>query len=332
MEKQIGKILYTLVEKIDFKDLVVALESELEQICEEAQAFLYIYNHDKKVYKLVWGDVEIPHDMGMFQKVTRVIYDQKGKMPALYGPLKDPDTGLIGIVQVTREKEFNKREIELFKKVLQRVAPLFRNSVAFKALRETLESMVVALSSAIDIRDFVTSGHSKRVAKYSEKLGEKLDLPQAQMTKLNYAALLHDVGKIGIPERVLTKPGRLTKGEYKIIKTHSEKGYDLLNKVKFPENFKDIPNIVLSHHEKLDGSGYPEGIKGDKISLEARIIGICDIFDALTNARHYRKEWTFGKAFSILDSERGQIDGELLDLLKTIPHTELEEIHRSFRI
>ena len=155
-----------------------------------------------------------------------------------------------------------------------------------KQLRELLYTTVQAVSDALDEKDKYTHGHSKRVTLYSLILGRALNLDKSMLEKLQLAGLLHDIGKIGTPESILNKAGGLTHEEFSVIQKHPSKGREILKKIK---QLSDIAFWLRSHHEKYDGTGYPDNLKGEDIPLAARILAIADTYDAMTSDRSYRK-------------------------------------------
>ncbi len=212
------------------------------------------------------------------------------------------------------------------------MASIYQNAEVYLSMRETFESFVDTLSAAIDSRDFVTSGHSKRTALYALELCHLLDLDNITCERIKYASLLHDIGKIGISEKLLQKNGRLDETQFVEVKKHTLIGKQILEKTKLPKEFKEIPNIVMAHHERMNGSGYPLNLKGDEIPYEARVLAICDVFDALTSHRQYRPEMSSDEAFQLMQSEEGQFDPEILNVFMQIPLEKLKEIHGSYRI
>ncbi len=174
-----------------------------------------------------------------------------------------------------------------------------------------LMEVVTSLASAIDAKDTYTKGHSTSVSRYSEALARAINLPEHQVEHIKIGAMLHDVGKIGIPENVLRKPGKLTDEEWQIMKQHPTIGVD---KVLAPnEMLREFIPIVKYHHERLDGKGYPEGLKGDDIPFEARIVSVADAYHALVSDRPYRKGMPIEKACSILQEGAGiQWDSDLV--------------------
>lgn len=171
---------------------------------------------------------------------------------------------------------------------------------------------IETFTSFIDAKDPYTKGHSNRVSEYAMEIAKGLNLSTDECKKIYYIALMHDCGKIGIPDNILTKPGKLTKEEYDIIKTHTTIGYDIL------KNFNSIEGIrdgVLYHHERYDEKGYPEGIKGEQIPLIARIICVADSFDAMTSNRCYRKALSKDEVINELKNNRGtQFDPKIVDV------------------
>jgi len=172
---------------------------------------------------------------------------------------------------------------------------------------DTLET----LGSAIAQRDSDTNAHNYRVTLYAARLGEEQGLPARTMRTLIKGAFLHDVGKIGIPDEVLLKPGRLDDTEYAIMKTHVDHGCDIIERSTW---LSDALEVIRSHHEKMTGKGYPMGLAGEGIPITARIFAIADVFDALTSKRPYKAAWSFDEAMEILEEGRGtHFDPQLLD-------------------
>ena len=174
-----------------------------------------------------------------------------------------------------------------------------------------LMEMVTSLAGAIDAKDPYTKGHSTSVSRYSEALARAINLPESEVERIKIGAMLHDVGKIGIPESVLKKPGKLTDEEWEIMKQHPVIGSE---KVLEPnEALRDLIPIVKYHHERLDGKGYPEGLKGNEIPLAARIVSVADAYHALVSDRPYRKGMPIEKACAILKEGAGtQWDADLV--------------------
>jgi len=200
-------------------------------------------------------------------------------------------------------------------KMLKQNEALLSNSndikEAYFKLNLSYKSTVLALSKAIDARDTYTAGHSERVTQISLKIGQTLGLSPDQLYTLEIAALFHDVGKIGIPDQVLNKPGKLTDTEFNKIKEHPSIGVDILKTIEFLD--KAFP-IILHHHEKYNGSGYPSGISDETIPFESRIICVADSYDAMTSDRPYRKGLPHSVAVDELIKYKGiQFDPKIVD-------------------
>jgi len=178
-----------------------------------------------------------------------------------------------------------------FSRVLKKMFYNYKNQIIDKEEEKVNNYLqtIFLLVDLIEKRDFYTAGHSRRVAQYSVAIAKKMNFSKEDLKILEQIGLLHDIGKIAIPDSILLKPGRLTKQEFDIIKSHASIGYDVI--VKIPM-FKEFSNIILSHHERYDGSGYPNGLKGDEIPILASILSIADSFDAMTSTRIYNKTKT----------------------------------------
>ncbi|MFC4799310.1 HD-GYP domain-containing protein [Neobacillus sp. GCM10023253] len=173
--------------------------------------------------------------------------------------------------------------------------------------------LTTSLAKALDSRDAYTFDHSENVAEYAVRIAEKMNLSKDLCNHIRTGGLLHDIGKIGIPENILTKHDKLTTDEYKIIKQHPKIGYEILKHV---DRFKQdgILDIVLYHHERYDGKGYPAGLKGSEIPLGARIVAVADTFDAMTSRRVYREELDLEHTLNVIRQNKGtQFDPDVAD-------------------
>ncbi len=172
---------------------------------------------------------------------------------------------------------------------------------------DTLQQTVNVLSRAIEMRDPYTDGHQKRVSLLAAAIAEEMGLPEERVTGIRVGGMIHDIGKIHIPTEILSKPGKLNPLEFDIIKTHSEAGSDILKETTFPW---PIEQMVRQHHEKLDGSGYPGGLKGEDILLEARIIAVADVIEAMSSHRPYRPALGMDAALEEIRRHRGTLYDE----------------------
>lgn len=183
-----------------------------------------------------------------------------------------------------------------------------------KELETNQKEILLILGEIIETRSEETGNHVRRVAEYSQLLSLKYGLPEDEAELIKVASTLHDIGKIGIPDSILNKPGKLTKEEFDVIKQHTISGYQML-KHSTGKILKAGAIIALTHHEKYDGSGYPKGLKGEEIPLYGRIIAISDVFDALSTDRVYKKAWDIEKVIDYFKAEKGKhFDPKLVDL------------------
>ena len=180
-------------------------------------------------------------------------------------------------------------------------------------MKETHIATLTALTSALDAKDAYTHGHSYRVSRYALMLARALGIPSKRMELLEYAALLHDIGKIGVSGDIISKDGKLTDEEYRAMKAHPAIGAKIIERLKF---LNESAQIVKYHHERPDGRGYPDGLKGEEIPFEARILQVCDTLDAMTSTRSYRKARSVEEALEEFKRHRGtQFDPEVVDAL-----------------
>ena len=186
-----------------------------------------------------------------------------------------------------------------------------------------IENMMILVKS-LEERDEYTYGHSQKVAELAEKIAQEFGLPEKHVERIKTAALLHDVGKIGIPDSILKKTGRLSESEFNEIKKHPEIGWELLRSIKRFQKGEAL--WVKYHHEKIDGTGYPEGLKGDEIPLESKIIAVADVFDALTSDRPYRKAMDQKKAVELMKDMTGtSIDPDIFEVFLKVLEREDEK-------
>lgn len=179
------------------------------------------------------------------------------------------------VARVRTHLEFNRLRNHLEEMVVERTLEL----------RENLLDFVTAIAATIEARDPYTAGHQRRVANLATAIARELQLPAEQIEGLKLAGVVHDIGKIRVPAEILCKPGRLDELEFNLIKRHSLTGYEILKSIKFPW---PLAEIVLQHHERLDGRGYPQGLKGEEILLEARILAVADVVESMVSHRPYR--------------------------------------------
>lgn len=236
------------------------------------------------------------------------VYDDDGQLEHMLGFTIDVTES--SLAHVALQDSFNKME-----EVNERL------EFAIQDLEDNFEAMVHSWVKAVEAKDPYTAGHSERVMSYSVRIGQELGLDAPTLRILEMGTLVHDLGKIGIPDDILLKPSRLTDDEFEVIKAHPVIGHRMIAGIPC---FKDCVPIVRWHHERLDGGGYPDGIQGDEIPLLVRIASVADAFDAMTSNRAYRGSRSADEAIGELrkDVENGRIDGKIVEVLADIVQRE----------
>lgn len=238
-------------------------------------------------------------------------------------PIRNLSHQIVGVFQVLNkfDGDFTQKDEDLLIAIGSSAGIALENANLFNKQKKLIEeqknlftSFINALSASIDARDKITSGHSKRVMLYSGLICDKCNLSYGEKETIKNAALLHDIGKIGIKDSVLQKEGKLTNDEYEHIKEHVIITHDILGKVYISKNFKEVTSIASSHHEKYDGSGYFKGLKGEEIPYGGRILAVCDVFDAITSKRHYRDKMDIKDALEIIkEGKNKHFDANITD-------------------
>src|SRR6202051_2352248 len=243
-----------------------------------------------------------------------------------------PDTYLIPVIMITAlsdkqdrlegikvgADDFLSRPVDRTE-LLARVQSLLKLKQRTDEL-ERAESVLFSLARSIEGKDPYTHGHCERLAEYSARLGEQLNLSEDQITALRRGGVVHDVGKIAVPDAILLKPGRLTPDEWTIIREHSVVGERICAPLK---SFRFVLPIIRHHHEKLDGSGYPDRLRGDAIPITARVLQIVDVYDALTTDRPYKKAFSITDALQTMKEEvsKGWWDQHIFDQFERLVRT-----------
>jgi putative nucleotidyltransferase with HDIG domain len=222
-------------------------------------------------------------------------------------------SALMGVIYVdsrAARRRFKQDDLDLMQAFSTQGAISLENAKLHRDLQESYLELIMSLAEAVEIKDRYTRGHSDLVSRYAVAIAERLDLTDNEVEVIKRGGMLHDVGKIGIDEAILNKDGRLTDEEFDEIKRHPIYGADILAPVGFLRGEREI---VLQHHEKMDGSGYPHGIPGDEISIGARIIAVCDVYEGVTSNRPYRKPMEPERVVKILEEEAGEkLDAEIV--------------------
>ncbi len=228
-----------------------------------------------------------------------IIFTCEDGASLLYSPIKEKEghSGYVVFARTRDHRFFSAYEKKFVSIIENIISPTFETLRLYDSLQDLYLNTVKALAAAIDAKDEYTHGHSFRVAKYTIAIGRHLDIDQKQLNDLEIAAYMHDLGKIGISEAILGKPGKLTAEEFREIRRHPEFTDKILQPIKLPAFIVDA---AVQHHERLDGTGYPLGLAGENISSFARVIAVADVFDALTSKRPYRDALSVEEALRIL--------------------------------
>lgn len=251
-------------------------------------------------------------------------------------PIRNIEQEIIGVFQILNKLSgyFTQEDEDILVAIGSSAGISLENAKLFARQRELLEeqkvvfdSFISTLAASIDARDKITAGHSTRVRMYSTLIAEKFNMPKEQLEIIQKAAVLHDIGKIGIRDSVLQKEGKLTPEEYKHIQEHVEITHNILEKIHMSDDFKMITEIACSHHEKYDGTGYYRHLKGEEIPFGGRILAVADVFDAITSKRHYRDKMPIQKVIAILigDSET-HFDKSIVDKFLEISLNNIVEV------
>ncbi|MFH1024033.1 MAG: HD domain-containing phosphohydrolase [Planctomycetota bacterium] len=332
-EKDLGRLL----------DLIVR---DTSTVMDAERCTLYLYDEDRRelVSRIALGmevkEIRLPADHGIAGHVamSRDLvnipdayadsrfdrqWDEKSGFQTrnvLCGPLVTHEGRVVGVLQVLNKRNgaFTESDIALFTAFSAHAAVAIENASLYEEREKLLQSLIRSLAAAVDARDPVTAGHSDRVGKYATLVAEEMGLAAGERRVLDIAASLHDVGKIGVRDAVLLKAGQFTPEERQEVQGHVARTRDILNQVYFPRDLRGVVDVAGAHHERMDGSGYPLKIAGDRMPVPARILAVVDVFDALTAYdRPYKKAWTSEKAFGILENTR-EFDPVVVAALKQV--------------
>lgn len=242
----------------------------------------------------------------------KIAVDSRHLVSILYFPLllKDDVIGVFIVGTTDKTRLFASNEIDLCYILSFQVSLAIANTLLYKKAQQSIvdlsrayEATLEGWSRVLDMRDHITEEHTRRVVELTVALASRMGIPDSDLGHVRRGALMHDIGKMAIPDAVLQKPDALSDAEQKIMQTHPEKARQLLAQIDYLSPAMDIP---YCHHEKWDGSGYPCGLKGEEIPLAARIFAVIDVFDALTSDRPYRKAWTKEEALDYIKNQSGK--------------------------
>ena len=215
---------------------------------------------------------------------------------------------ILGVFQVINKRggPFTEDDEEMGAALASSAAVAVENAQLLAEQRRLWQSLLETLAVTIDARDQQTAGHTQRVARYAQIIGREFGLSRTELERLRAAGLLHDYGKIAVPDGVLMKPGKLSDREFDYMREHAEKTAEFLSYIRFPRDMRDVPLMAAQHHERMDGKGYPKGVAGTEILVGARIVAAADIFDALTAPRYYKPAYTLKKTLEIMTEMTGE--------------------------
>jgi putative methionine-R-sulfoxide reductase with GAF domain len=324
--------------------LLTLIMGEVTNLLGAERSTLYIYDQDKSE---LWswiaqgdrvGEIRLPVGKGLAGTVAktkeplsiedayndprfnREVDDLTGwrTRNVLIVALLNLKDEVIGVIQVMNKKygSFTDYDLELLQALASHAAVAIEKQTLYEENEKFFKSIVKVMAAAVDARDPITAGHSERVAKYSVNLARALGYSGDLIRLVEYAALLHDVGKIGVSDLILCKPDKLTDDEFAKMKSHPLHTLKILSEGYYPRALRAIPEVAASHHEKIDGSGYPRGLKGDALPQIARIIAVADIYDALVSEdRPYKRAVPREKSLAILkeEAQKSHLEAALVD-------------------
>lgn len=302
----------TSFEDIDrFLDLIVETMSKSLR-AKQAQLFLIDEDNKKLVVKVSYGILTLSQNIGeavvdsLVKSGKPVLIPVTGSEPSLIAvPLKygNKIIGVLAVQDKENSQSFNNDDLVLLSDLAVQTASAIENHRLHKDAETTYIQTISALAMAVEARDTYTRGHCKRMAEYSLRLADAFGLDEKSRKLLSDASVLHDVGKIGMSDEILRKEHRLTGPEFEIIKEHAKIGENILKPIA---SLRPLCDLVRHHHEWVDGSGYPDGLKGDQLSLLVKILAVVDAFDAMTSDRPYRKAMSIEEAKQELKKYAGK--------------------------
>ncbi len=242
--------------------------------------------------------------------------------------MTDHDGAVIGVFQAINKKDgdFTLDDEATLRSLASSAAVAVENAQLVTAQKRLWLSLIETLATTVDARDQQTAGHSKRVTRYAAVIGAEAGLSDEDLERLQAAALLHDYGKIAVRDRFLQKPGKLDDAEFAYMKAHAEKTAEFLGYLDFPPDMREVPEIAAQHHERMDGKGYPKGLRGSEILVGARIVAAADVFDALTAPRYYKPAYSLAKTIELMDGMAGD---HLDPAIMAAVHRALPELERT---
>ena len=253
----------------------------------------------------------------LFENNLETIHKTK---PAIWLPLvaKHKLLGIISLGKQLAEKEYTPETISFLRAIAGTVAQSLDNVQLYHSLQTASEGIIHAMASAIETRDPYTAGHQLRVSNLAAAIAEGLNILDNQVECIRLAGMIHDLGKISVPAEILSKPGRINDVEYNLIKLHPKVGFNILKDIELPW---PIATIILQHHERIDGTGYPDGMNGEAMLIESRIIAVADVVEAMASHRPYRPALGIKRALDTISEGRGGFyDPDVVDVCLSLFH------------
>ncbi|MFC1896522.1 HD domain-containing phosphohydrolase [Thermodesulfobacteriota bacterium] len=326
-EEHIRRLLYRMLSRVDEYTCTLAADGA------EARKCL-----DKQPFDLALCDVNMPGESGV-DLARHIVSEYEDTAVIILTGVDDPkiadaatEAGAYGYIikpfnpnelAINIRNALHRRKLEIGNRMYrQDLEQLVEERTA--RLQKALEGIIQAMVRTVESRDSYTAGHQNRVADLAAAIAVEMNIPKDQIEGIRTGGRIHDLGKISVPAEILSKPGRLTEIEFSLIKTHPRTGYDIIADIEFPW---PIAQMVLQHHEKMNGSGYPQGLSGESIFLEARILCVSDVVEAMASHRPYRAALGIEKALDEISKNRGVFyDPEVVDALLRLKTSEIEKI------
>jgi HD-GYP domain-containing protein (c-di-GMP phosphodiesterase class II) len=330
--KQLLKFQTELSSQSNIDTIARIICTEVKQVVQAERCSVFLIDTTSNELHTIFadgieGDIRIPTDQGIVGAVYRtgklinLMDAQKDKRfnrsfdikfgyqtkSLLTVPMSCRKGKIIGVLQALNKKEgvFSRKDEQALTAIAEYSSLTIEKAQLYMQRGKSLTSFMETLASALDTRDYITAGHSRRVTLYALEIGRQMKLNKNEMEIIQYAGLLHDIGKIGVPEVVLFKDRKLNEDEFEMLKRHASLTKHLLSKIYFQDQFHHLPLIAASHHEKINGKGYPDGLIGDEIPLGGKILAVADVFDALTSRRPYKDRMELEEVMATIDRETG---------------------------
>ena len=272
-----------------------------------------LYREVVREKKAIYGNETEKILLQVLPKFPKKLFDQIIKILHVQSSISVPlivEDQVIGVFSVQSDN-LNQEDVPAITAFAHQLSSAWNKTKLLRDLRQTVDGTIHTIAATVEARDPYTAGHQVRVSDLAAAIANEMHLSNDRVEGIKMTGVIHDLGKVQIPAEILSKPGKISELEYKIIQTHSRVGFDLLKEIDFPW---PIAQMVLQHHEKMDSSGYPQGLKGDEILLEARILAVADVVEAMSSHRPYRPALGIEKALGQIRKDRGkQLDPEVVD-------------------